>query len=284
MADEIVRFEDNQPETKNKRGAKKEKRWAFPLGLLIAVLTVVGLVTVITAGIGGVKTAVDRAKHVDDYNTMLVPVVMNDPDMFDDITKADMNQLLDISIWSILKSNLSPDSYQYSEGNMIIPEEDVSAEFAKLFGTEITPSHSTVTGYGYDFEYNAAEKHYIIPLTGIEPTYTPKVVDVDKKGNTRVLTVAYLASAGWAQSSDGKMVAPEPEKYVKITLRENETGYYISAMQMASAPETATTQPSAEPETTTEPETEAPTEAPSEETPAETEAPAGEENQTAIAE
>ncbi|MBR0541237.1 MAG: hypothetical protein IJK26_03415 [Clostridia bacterium] len=282
MADEVINFENTAP-VRNSGKKRKKKRahpWAFPLGLVIALLSLIGLVTVILTGMGTVSYISYKAKNIDEYNKMLIPVVMNDPDMFDDITKADMNQLLDISIWSILKSDLSPDDYEYVDGNMIIPEEDVTAEYTKLFGSDLPPVHATVAGFGYDFVYNSAEKHYVIPLTGIEPTYTPSVTDVDKKSNTVVLTVAYLASDGWAQSADGSMVAPEPDKFVKITLREKDGNQYISAMQMTSTPEVATTQPA---QTTTEPETEPVTEAPAEETAAPSEENT-EQPETAIAE
>lgn len=261
MADEIVNFNDkNNTRSKRKKRKKRAHPWAFPLGLIIAVLTVIGFMTVLLAGIGGVKNAVLKLKNIDEYNTLLTPVVMNDPSMFDDISKADSAQLIDISIWSILKSNLSPDKYTYQEGNMIIPEADVTAEYTRLFGTDREPVHQTVAGYGYEFEYNSTDKTYLIPLTGITPTYTPDVVEVNKKSNTVVLTVALLSADGWAQGSDGKMVAPEPDKYIKVTLRETDNGYYISAMQSTSAPETATTQISQQTtaaETTTEaPQTE----------------------------
>lgn len=254
MADELVTFTDEAPvkSTTKKKNSKRAHPWAFWLGLLIAVLSVIGLVTVVLTGIGVAKYVNIKTKNIDEYNKMLIPVVMNDPDMFDDISKADMEQLLDISIWSVLRGDISPDKYEYVENNMIIPEEDVTAAYTKLFGTEVPPVHATVSGYGYEFVYNAAEKTYSIPLTGVEPTYTPRVTDVDKKSNTVVLTVAYLAADGWKQNSQGNMVAPEPDKYVKITLRESEGNYYIAAMQSTSAPEIATTQPMPEPETTTE--------------------------------
>lgn len=239
MADEMEYY---RPARKKKK--KHAHPWAFPIGLVIALLSIVGLVTVIVAGVGGVQRAIIKAKNIDEYNTMLTPVVMNDPDMFDDLSKADMNDLIDISVWSILKSDLSPDTYEYSDEGMLIPEADVTAQYTKLFGTEVPPVHATVTGFGYEFVYDSAKKCYVIPLTGIEPTYTPDVVTVDKKSNTIVLTVGYLSSDKWAQSSDGNMVAPEPDKYVKVTLREKDGAYYISAMQATANPETATTQPS----------------------------------------
>ena len=136
---------------------KRKNRWAFPLGLVITVFAVIGLVCVILAGVNATKKAVIKSKNIDEYNTMLTPVVMNDPDPFDDITKANKNQLIDISVWSILKSNLSPDKYEYGEDGMIIPEEDVTAEFHKLFGTDTEPEHATVNGYGYTFTYDSAK-------------------------------------------------------------------------------------------------------------------------------
>ena len=88
------------------------------------------------------------------------------------------------------------------------------------------------------------------------PTYTPKVVDVDKSGNTIVLTVGYLGGDQWAQDAEGNMVAPEPDKYMKVTLRERDGAYYISALQSTLPPETATTAATSAPaETETQTET-----------------------------
>lgn len=228
---------------KPKRKKKRAHPWAFPLGLAVFVLSIIGAVTIIVAGVGSAKKALIKVKNIDEYNRMLIPVVMNDPDTFDDLSKADMSQLLDISIWAILKSDLAPDTYSYNDSGMIIPEEDVAKQFEKLFGSNLAPVHATVTGFGYEFTYDAASKCYTIPLTGVAPVYTPDVINVEKKSNTIILTVAYLAANGWAQSSDGKMVAPSPDKYMKITLREGDTGYYISAIQATSTPETAVTAP-----------------------------------------
>ena len=59
---------------------KRKNRWAFPLGLVITVFAVIGLVCVILAGVNATKKAVIKSKNIDKYNTMLPPVVMNDPD------------------------------------------------------------------------------------------------------------------------------------------------------------------------------------------------------------
>lgn len=228
-------------ETAQEMNAKKRrsKRWAFPLGLTIALLSVIGAVAIIVSGVRAAGTLIDRSRNYEEYNVMLTPVVQNDPDTFDDISQANPAQLIDISIWAILKSNLEPDKYAYSDAGMLIPEADVTAKFHELFGAEAQPQHASVEGYGYEFAYDAAQRRYTIPLTGIVPIYTPRVTDADKKSSTVVLTVGYLAGDQWAQNENGDMVAPEPDKYMKITLRRGENGYYISAIQATSAPEGA---------------------------------------------
>lgn len=239
------------------RKHKGSHKAAFPIGMLIVLLAAVGLVTIVVSAAKGINTAVEKSKNYEEYNTLLTPVVLIDPDNFDDITKADMSQLIDISIWSLLRnSDITPDRYDSGENGLTVPKEDVEEQFKKLFGTEITPVHATVEGYGYEFKYDDAAGAYNIPLTGVIPIYTPKVVDKATTSDTVVLTVACLAGEGWEQGDDGQMKEPFPDKYIKVTLREKDGHQYISAIQATTAPETATASPTAPLETGTEaPET-----------------------------
>lgn len=233
---------------------KGSHRAAFPIGMLIALLAAVGLVTIVVSAAKGIGAAVEKSKNYEEYNTLLTPVVLIDPDNFDDITKANMSQLLDISIWSLLRnSDITPDRYESGEKGLIVPKEDVEEQFKKLFGTEITPVHATIEGYGYEFTYDDATGAYNIPLTGVIPIYTPKVVDKTSSSDTVVLTVACLAGEGWEQGDDGQMKEPVPDKYIRVTLREKDGNQYISAIQATTAPETATASPTSPPETETQP-------------------------------
>ncbi|MCH5191727.1 MAG: hypothetical protein J1F23_06130 [Oscillospiraceae bacterium] len=233
---------------------KGSHKAAFPIGMIIALLAAVGLVTIVVSAAKGIGAAVEKSKNYDEYNTLLTPVVLIDPDNFDDITKAQMSELLDISIWSLLRnSDITPDRYESGENGLVVPAEDVEEQFKKLFGTEITPVHATVEGYGYEFTYDEDAGVYNIPLTGIIPIYTPKVVDKTETSDTIVLTVACLAGEGWEQGDDGQMKEPVPDKYIKVTLREKDGNQYISAIQATTAPETATVGSTLPPETEAEP-------------------------------
>lgn len=229
-----------------KRKHRGSHKLAFPIGMIIVLLAAIGLVTVVVSGVKGIDSAIQKSKGYEEYEKMLTPVVLISPDTFDDITKADMSQLIEISIWSLLKSDISPDTYEATGDGILIPKEDVEAQFVKLFGTEVTPVHSTIEGYGMAFVYDSTKGTYTVPLTGVTPLYTPDVIDKTVLPNSIVLTVACLAGDAWEQGENGEMKAPVPDKYIKITLREKDGAYYISAIQNTSTPEIATT------ETTTE--------------------------------
>ncbi len=221
----------------------QKKSWAFPLGILVIIFAVVGLVVAIIAAVNGIVGLVDNSDaERKKYQTMLVPVVMNDIDEFDDVTKANMSQLIEASVWSIIKGAVNTDEYETQDDVILFPQKDVEEAFVKLFGTDVKIEHQSVYSTAFEFEYDSEKQVYKVPITGVDPTYTPKVLDMEEKSNTIILTVAYLSGSEWTQSETGEMVEPAPSKYVKITLRNKDKDYHISAIQMTGAPETMTTE------------------------------------------
>jgi hypothetical protein len=215
----------------------RKNKWAFPVGLLIVLLAVIGVVFLILLSVDGIKFLTNDHKQKEEYETFLMPIVMNDPDPFDDITKANMEQLLDSAIWSLIRQNAETDKYEYDDDRLVIPRKDVENEFAKLFGTDTKPKHQTVSGSEYQFEYDEGKAGYKIPIFGMENTYTPKVIDIDKKNNSILLTVGYISGSEWAQDERGNLIEPDPSKYVRITIREKDNLHYVSAIQATDAPE-----------------------------------------------
>jgi hypothetical protein len=267
-------------ETKTNFTPRKRRShpWAFPLGLVIIGLAVVGTVTLISYGVNGIKQLTDKSALKAEYEVFLKDVVRNDPKPFDDIKNADMSFLLDSAIWDFLvTAGFEEGKYEYSESEPIgyrVPADDIERHFIKLFGTEIEPVYAEVLGAGYTFAYDEATEFYTIPVTSSYPLYTAKVFNVDKKGGSIILTVGYLGFGEWEQDEKGRYIEPIPDKYMRITLRERATeieglpGYYVGAIQATvaedlpdattKAPETTT----AVPETTiaVPEETEAPDE------------------------
>jgi hypothetical protein len=178
------------PELKRSR---RTHRWAFPLGLLLVVLAIVGAVTLISMLTRGVQHLAENPAEVLQYEEFLRPIVEHDPDTFDSVEKANTLQLLDISIWSLLRAD--PDAERYlsdsDDGAIRIPQADVEVEFKKLFGKDVT-KHATIEGADYTFEYDEATQTYRVPQTGTLSIYIPKVKSYKKTGNSVELEVDYL--------------------------------------------------------------------------------------------
>lgn len=213
------------------------------IGILVIVLALVGLFNMLGGGIRMISGWFDNSDEIAEYKAFIAPVIMNDPSPFDDVINADQKQLMSIAIWSLLSGDIDPDAFEYSGGDMLVSTALAEAEFARLFGSDVAPTHQTVDGGdGISFEYDSKKKAYIVPITGIEAIYSPTIEDISEKGSTIILTVGYLVSADWTMDNDGNMVPPEPVKYMRVYLRSSADGYYISSIKDIDAPEVITTQ------------------------------------------
>lgn len=237
---------------------KRNKKVSFVTGVIALILALIGAFSVIKFSVNSIKDLTDQTEKKHEYESLLTPVVMFDPDPFDDLTQADVSQLLNSAVWALLMSENGADKYPYSEGEkvgIIVPQTDIENYFVSLFGTEIDIAslHSSIDMSEYDITYDAALKSYILPITGVESAYTPKVYEIEKKGSSVILSVGYIGNKAWVQIADGEYAAPEPDKYMKITLRERGDGMYISSIQSVDGQEVVG---STSAQTTRPPETE----------------------------
>ncbi len=214
---------------------EKGKRIYFVLGVMIVCLALVGVGFLGSLAVNSLKAVFNNESQKSEYESYLYPVVMLDPQPFDDVINADMEDLLNASILSLLSENEnSPYDFEFVEGEtsgLAIPQETVELAFSTLFGNEVAPVHQSVECSTCVFEYQNSAKRYVIPLTGYDPAYLPDVIEIDKSGEgTIALTVGYVAYGDW-QVSENQFTQPEPIKYRKITLREADGSFYISAIQ-----------------------------------------------------
>lgn len=218
---------------------KTDRKWALPLGIIVIAFAVVGIIFAGTSAVKGLINLFDNSnEQKQKYQALLIPVVMNDIDEFDDVTKANMSQLIESAIWSIIKGDVRTDEYEMDGDRILFPQKEVEEAFINLFGTDVKIEHQTVYSTAFEFEYDSDKQAYRVPITGVDATYTPRVLEIDDKKGTVVLTVAYLSGSEWTQAENGDLIPPVPSKYVKITLRQKDKSYYISAIQATDAPET----------------------------------------------
>jgi len=203
---------------------RRTHKWAFPLGVLLSALAMVGVVTLVMWLVDGIKLRIDNPREKQEYQAFLAKIIVHDPDPFDDVRTvpaARIPQLLDISIWSILRGDgVTPTSFPRDDdtGELLIAQALVEAEYQKIFG-ETPQLHESIEGSDYDFPYDAEAKVYRVPVTGSMAIYLPRITEINKIGGRIELTVDYLAYNDFTLNANGTYREPDqPAKVMVITL------------------------------------------------------------------
>ncbi len=228
---------------KKKKTHKKGHAGSFFLGLVLLLFAAFGVYQAVHLTVEKVNDVREGSSRITEYEEFLEPFVAVDPAPFDDISGAEQTDLLDAAISALIFTSDKMNTYDVFEGEvtgLLVPQKDVESYFVKLFGKEVQMHHQSVSDSFYNVIYNSERGAYIIPITSVDPTYTPKVyTPIERTGNSVTLTVGFIIGSEWAQLDRGSYAAPEPAKYMKVTLREDEDGYHIGSLRSSEAVETA---------------------------------------------
>lgn len=226
------------------KGTSEERgrRAGTVVGVLVILFALFGLGCAVFFGVKGVSSLRTKKEEAlcAAYNQKLVCVAAVDPDAFEDVTAASMPDLIRIAVWRMIGSGFDPNQYAYANGELCLPQSEVEAAYTALFGTQLPIVHQTAEGYGYAVQYSADDAAYYIPMTTLEPIYTPKVTAVETRSGATVVTCGMISSGMWKQdSATGNIVPPDPDKYIRVTFRTANGAEYISSIQSLGLPETA---------------------------------------------
>ena len=212
------------------------------VGTIVMLFAVFGLGCAVFFGVKGIDALARKREQTlcEKYNARLVAVAAVDPASFDDLSDASMADLIKVSLWSIVGAGVDPNRYRYEDGELCVPAADVEAAYAAFFGNQRPIVHGSAEGYGYTFQYSEEDAAYYIPMTTLEPLYTPRVTAVETKSGATVVTCGFISSGLWMQDArTGDIAVPEPDRYVRVTFRSVSGTEYVSALQSLGMPETA---------------------------------------------
>jgi len=216
---------------------KRTHKWAFPLGLLLVALAVVGAVSLASMAARGVRNLLDNPEQRQRYEAFLANVVARDPDPFDspEHVRENVAQLLDITLWSMLRreDNNPADFPMDEDGYLVIDEALVADQFRLLFGID-PPNHATVEHDAFDFIYDPDEQVYRVPIAGELVVFVPRVTNISRTGGAVELTVEYLAYGDFNLDETNRQLELVPVKTMIITLNEqdnNEVPWQVASIR-----------------------------------------------------
>ena len=205
------------------------------LGLLVAVLVLVGAVTVVRAGVRTVAKLFDDTQQRQEYEDELEGLVLFDPVPFDGIENIDDLTLREAAVWGCVYSiqetqgsfdnyNTDPDTEQ-----LLLPSVDVDAYLAKLVGPSFKMNHKTFEMEDMTVEFDETTQCYKIPVTGSVGSYSATVTKLFKKDGLLHVTVGYIPT----QNADDSILVTNsdtPTKYMDYLFSRQSGSWYLTGL------------------------------------------------------
>ena len=211
------------------------RRGRQALGLVIAVLVLIGTLTVLHAGVNAVAKLFDDTAQKQEYEDKLEGLVLFDPVPFEGIENIDDLTLREAAVWGCVYSiqetqggfdgyNTDPDTEQ-----LLIPSVDVDAYLAKLVGPSFRMTHKTFEMEDMTIEFDDTTQCYKIPITGSVGSYRATVTRLFKKDGLLHVTVGYIPNQN-ATDSILTATSDTPVKYMDYLFSRQSGSWYLTGL------------------------------------------------------
>ncbi len=228
----------------NKRGTRRGKyAYAAPLGMLISLLAVIGVVALVFVGIGAIQKLTDTSALEEEFDHFLEPVMAYIPAPFEDINTAEQQDAFllaatnRITLQEQIRMTLEKDEtaqFPYDDmGRIAVPADQVAASYAALFGAGAPLTHRTLADH--NVTYSEVEGCYYLPFDSLYKGYEGVVESVKRKRGDYLVRVAYVNTNDIRLDKYGEPLPADPAdatSFQVFTLGANDDGtYYIKACE-----------------------------------------------------
>ncbi len=197
----------------NRRGRYK---WAAPVGFIMSILAVIGVIAVSATLVGMVRELADDTALREEIRYFLQPVTTYNPvPEFENINEEDYDELMRAAVWRITEAERirmlreKDDNTAYdldNNGRLIVPVAEVEASYKYLFGDAAVLNHRTLGED--DVEYSQSNACYYIPFDFISSLHQPVIDSIHRRGNEYQVRVAYVSVNDLEVDEHGNTVDP----------------------------------------------------------------------------
>ena len=221
--------------TPEEHARQQRRRGRQALGLLIAVLVIVGFVTVLRAGVGLVANLFDDTAQKQEYADKLEGLVLFDPMPFDGLENLDDLTLREAAVWGCIYNiqetqggfdnySTDPDTEQ-----LLLPSVEVDAYLARLVGPSFKLTHRSFEMEDMTIEFDESSQCYKIPVTGTVGYYRAVVTKLFKRSGQLHVTVGYIPTS----STDDSIInqsSDTPTKYMDYLFERQSGSWYLTGL------------------------------------------------------
>ncbi len=222
---------------------RRRIRYAAPLGFLVLLFAVIGVISVIVGTVQGIIKANDDTQLREELYTFLDPVMQFCPSDFESVeTVAEADPLLLAAAYRVsetervrqLREKDDKCAYPVEETlyRMIVPQATVEEAYRFLFGEDATFTHRTIG----DVEYHADNACYYVPMSINTSGYVPVIGKITHRKQVYKVQVAYVANGDIEYDARGNAVDPTVDmaKYSQwYSVEKTDKGWKLLAVSAA---------------------------------------------------
>lgn len=223
--------------TKEEHARNQRRRGRQMLGLLVAVLAIVGAVSLARMGVNAVGVLFDDSADRAEYQTKVEGFVMFDPLPFSGgIENCDDLTLREAAVWGtiygILDTETGLANYELDPETeqVLLPAVEVDAYLAKIVGTEFKLDHQSFVMEDMEVTFDETSQCYLIPITGGVGAYDATVTRLFKKSGKLHVTVGYIPTSNTSDLM-GSNVPTSPTKYMDYIFERTDSGWYLTGIE-----------------------------------------------------
>ena len=159
---------------------------------ILVTSLIITIFIVLIVAVFGVVIDIEKREQLISYDNLIWPVVMQDPEPFDQDHPLNKETMLKAGVWDASSRYKVDKGLFDKDGRQIISGQDVKNSIQKLFNVDIDIKESIPDGIFF-FNYNVLEDKFYVESISSDQSFIPRTKNCEKMGNGLIkLTVEYL--------------------------------------------------------------------------------------------
>ena len=211
---------------------KQRRRARQLLGLFVAMLAMLGLLTLVNLGVGMVRGLFDDTAQRAAFEEKVEGFVLFDPLPFSGgIQNCNEQNLRSTAVWGTLyavldtPTGLTNYELDAETQQVLLPAVEVDAYLAQIVGPDFKLEHKSFEMEGMLMEFDTARQCYLIPATGTVGSYEATVTGLQKKSGQLRVTTGYIPS--YNNSDLTTINTTEPVKFMDYLFEKSGEQWYL---------------------------------------------------------
>lgn len=182
-------------------------------------------------GTGKIENYENKYAQYQYYDSIILPIVMQNPEPFDEKNLPKPKMVLDSAVWDAAMNTKDCAALSDDYGRTVISAQEVLNSVQKLFGNSVEIDlKSSLKGDFYEFDSN--ENKFTVDCISGTDNYIPRTVNYYNDGEDIILKVGYIRPSDrfkrdMKDVEDGKI-----EKYARYRLRKGlDNNYFVASIK-----------------------------------------------------